>query len=46
MQPMYRGSAELKDIGKRISLTEFLTLLRLLAKKVFMNENKRVVTRS
>ena len=29
---------------KRISFTEFLTLLCLLTKKAFMNGNKRVVT--
>ena len=29
---------------KRIGFTEFLTLLRLLTKKAFMNGNKRVVT--
>ena len=35
---------ELKHVGKLISFTEFLTLLRLLTKKTFMNRNKREVT--
>ena len=29
----------------RISFTEFITLLRILTKKAFMNGNKRVATR-
>ena len=37
---------ELQRIQKQISLTEFVTLLCLIAKRAFMNGNKRVVTRS
>ena len=38
------GRTELNRVAKRISFTEFLTLLRLLTKKTFINGNKRVVT--
>ena len=38
----YRAQARREQIG----VTEFLTLLRLLTKKVFMNGHERVVTRS
>ena len=42
MQP----TTKLKHVGKRISFTEFHTLLRIQKKKAFMNGNKRVATRS
>ena len=40
------GNMQSSSTRKRISFTEFLTLLRLLTKKVFMNGNDRVTTSS